>query len=149
MSRIRGRGNERTEKSFISWLRKEKISGWRRHQTIHFNQKGLRKNVASDGTVFKVQVRPDFLFPKQKIACFVDGCFWHGCPSCYRRPRSRKKFWDTKILRNLERDKFQTRQLKRMDWRVVRIRECSFQNPARRSFVLKRLGLWLHRKVQG
>lgn len=137
MSRIRGTGNKRTEKSLAGWMRSSGIKGWRRHQTIRFGTKRLRAGVSSDGTVFKSCVRPDFSFPKLKLAVFVDGCFWHGCKRCYRQPKSRKRFWNAKILRNLERDRFQSRQLKRIGWRVVRIRECSLQRGS--GFAFKRL----------
>jgi DNA mismatch endonuclease (patch repair protein) len=83
----------------------------------------MRVGIASDGTVFKARVRPDFSFPKLKLAVFVDGCFWHGCKMCYRQPKSRKGFWGAKVLRNLERDRFQSRHLKRIGWRVLRIWE--------------------------
>jgi DNA mismatch endonuclease, patch repair protein len=121
MSRIRGRGNQRTEKDVIRLLRDAKIKGWRRHLTIRL---GDRKGFASDGTKFKSQVRPDFIFSISKIALFIDGCFWHGCPKCYRIPKSRKKFWSAKVLRNKERDKFQTMALRRNGWKVIRIWEC-------------------------
>jgi DNA mismatch endonuclease (patch repair protein) len=52
---------------------------------------------------------------------FVDGCFWHGCPRCYRRPLSNLKYWDAKILRNRERDRTVKKALRKLGWRVVRI----------------------------
>lgn len=121
MSQIRGTGNKRTEIDVIRLLRASRIKGWRRHLTI-----SLRKahGVASDGTLFKPRVRPDFTFPKSKLALFIDGCFWHGCPKCYRNPKSRKKFWSGKVLRNKERDSFQTRSLKQCRWQVIRMWEC-------------------------
>ena len=128
MSCISGRFNERTEISLAKLLRRERIKGWRRHQSIKFETKGLRKTSASDGTIFKPVVRPDFCFPHPKLAVFVDGCFWHGCPKCYRQPKSRKGFWSAKVLRNRERDAFQTRQLKRKGWRVIRIWEHQLQS---------------------
>ena len=121
MSRIRGMGNKRTDIDVTRLLRKFGIKDWRRYQTIKF---GGISHTASDGTIFKSQVRPDFVFPKSKAALFIDGCFWHGCPKCYRTPKSRKKFWSAKVLRNKERDRFQTRALRRRGWKVVRIWEC-------------------------
>ena len=121
MSRIRGRGNQRTETDVVSLLRKAGTKGWRRQLTLKL---GKAQGEASDGTVFKSQVRPVFVFPKSKTALFIDGCFWHGCPRCYRQPKTRKKFWSAKILRNRERDKFQTQALRRIGWRVIRIWEC-------------------------
>lgn len=55
--------------------------------------------------------RPDIVFPRQKVAIFIDGCFWHGCPEHYVRPRSRPEFWAAKLLTNFERDHRQTREL--------------------------------------
>jgi DNA mismatch endonuclease, patch repair protein len=103
MARIRSRGNKKTELVLIRLLKKNRITGWRRNQ--------------------KVFGRPDFLFRKSRLALFVDGCFWHGCPRCYRRPKSNQKFWDAKIARNRERDREVSRELRRLGWRVVRIWE--------------------------
>jgi DNA mismatch endonuclease (patch repair protein) len=103
MSRIRGRGNKDTELALIKLLRRHGVTGWRRNQ--------------------KVFGKPDFLFRRNRLALFVDGCFWHGCPKCYRRPRSNKKFWDEKIARNKARDRKVNRELRKLGWRVVRIWE--------------------------
>ena len=65
MSLIRGKGNKETENALLALLRQNKITGWRRHLPL--------------------PGKPDFAFQKQKVAVFVDGCFWHGCPKCYTR----------------------------------------------------------------
>ena len=101
MSRIRGRGNQTTELALAKIFRHHGITGWRRHQKLF----GM----------------PDFLFRNARLAVFVDGCFWHGCPRCYRRPRSNKKFWDEKIARNKARDGRVNRERRRLGWRVIRI----------------------------
>jgi len=67
--------------------------------------------------------RPDLIFPGLKIAVFVDGCFWHGCPEHYVRPRSRTRFWARKLRENVTRDRAQCQQLGSMAWRVVRLWE--------------------------
>lgn len=67
--------------------------------------------------------RPDIVFPSPKVAVFVDGCFWHGCPAHYSRPRSRKEFWSKKLLANVERDSRLTLGLESLGWIVVRIWE--------------------------
>jgi DNA mismatch endonuclease (patch repair protein) len=54
---------------------------------------------------------------------FVDGCFWHGCPQCYRRPASNRKYWDEKVQRNRARDRAVVRALRAEGWKVVRIWE--------------------------
>ncbi len=101
MSLIRGEGNKETELALLTLFKQTKIYGWRRH-------------LAFPG-------KPDFAFPKQKVAVFVDGCFWHGCPKCYTRPKTNRKFWDEKLEDNMARDKRVTRQLRRQGWKVIRI----------------------------
>lgn len=65
--------------------------------------------------------KPDFARKKEKMAIFVDGCFWHGCPKCYTEPKSNKKFWRGKIKKNINRDLKVTKKLKSLKWRVIRI----------------------------
>ncbi len=67
--------------------------------------------------------RPDVVFPGQRVAVFIDGCFWHGCPKHYVRPGSRADFWATKLLTNVERDRQQTLELEAAGWRVMRVWE--------------------------
>lgn len=71
--------------------------------------------------------RPDFANKREKIAVFVDSCFWHRCPKHYKSPDTNKKFWREKINRNAERDKEVTKRLKHENWRVVRIWEHSLK----------------------
>jgi DNA mismatch endonuclease (patch repair protein) len=68
-------------------------------------------------------------FPKQKVAVFVDGCFWHGCPKCYPRPKTNRKFWDKKRADNMARDRRVNRQLRLQGWKVIRI----WQHPLKKS----------------
>jgi DNA mismatch endonuclease (patch repair protein) len=79
---------------------------------------GLRFRVRSNlpGT-------PDLVFVGAKIAVFVDGCFWHGCPNHYTEPVRNAEFWRSKLLRNLERDRRVNEELDRLGWLVVRIWE--------------------------
>lgn len=67
--------------------------------------------------------RPDIVFPGPKVAVTVDGCFWHGCPAHYSRPRSREEFWSEKLTANVERDSRLTLGLESLGWIVVRIWE--------------------------
>jgi DNA mismatch endonuclease, patch repair protein len=69
--------------------------------------------------------RPDLVFPGPQVAIFIDGCFWHGCPHHYVRPRSRHEFWAEKLRVNVERDKRQTLALRDAGWRTLRVWECS------------------------
>ena len=67
--------------------------------------------------------RPDIVFPGPKVAVSVDGCFWHGCPAHYSRPRSREQFWSEKLAANTERDSRLTRRLESLGWIAVRVWE--------------------------
>jgi DNA mismatch endonuclease (patch repair protein) len=103
MSRIRSRGNKGTELAMIRVFRAHGITGWRRHQSVFG--------------------KPDFIFPKLRLAVFVDGCFWHGCPIHATKPRSNAMFWRRKLAMNKARDRFVNRALRRAGWRVLRIWE--------------------------
>lgn len=67
--------------------------------------------------------RPDIVFPGPKVAVTVDGCFWHGCPAHYSRPRSREEFWAEKLAANTERDSRLTLRLESLGWIMVRVWE--------------------------
>ncbi len=111
MSKIRSRGNKETEIVLAKLFRKNKITGWRRQvQIITSPRRGER-----------VKVRPDFIFPKLKLAVFVDGCFWHGCPKHSNLPRNNRAFWQKKFATNKARDRLVNRTLRKSGWRVVRI----------------------------
>jgi len=66
---------------------------------------------------------PDFGIKEKKIAIFVDGCFWHKCPKCFRKPKSNTNYWRPKIDNNVKRDKKITRKLRSDGWKVIRIWE--------------------------
>lgn len=66
-------------------------------------------------------VRPDVLFPGARVAVFIDGCFWHGCPIHYTLPRTRKDFWAAKLQENVARDIRQTKRLEAEGFVVLRI----------------------------
>jgi DNA mismatch endonuclease, patch repair protein len=67
--------------------------------------------------------RPDLVFYNHRVVIFVDGCFWHGCPEHYVRPRSGTAFWADKLRENVLRDIRQTEELHSAGWRVVRVWE--------------------------
>ena len=75
--------------------------------------------------------RPDFVFPRQKVAVFVDGCFWHGCPRHYNVPANNAGFWRRKLEANRARDRLVTRMLRRAGWIVVRVWEHALSDEAR------------------
>lgn len=65
----------------------------------------------------------DIALPSERIAVFVDGCFWHGCPKHYRFPQTNAPYWSRKLERNFARDRSQTLTLRRVGWRVFRVWE--------------------------
>jgi DNA mismatch endonuclease (patch repair protein) len=73
----------------------------------------------------KAPGKPDIAFVGRKVAVFVHGCFWHGCPHCQpRRPKTHKSFWNAKLDRNMERDAEKAKALKQAGWRVITLWEC-------------------------
>lgn len=67
--------------------------------------------------------KPDFGNKQKKIAVFIDGCFWHGCPEHGSIPKSNKAYWIPKIERNIARDKEVNQRLESQNWRVIRVWE--------------------------
>jgi len=87
-------------------------------------RKGLwKKGVRGYRIAPNVPGRPDIYFPRKKVAIFVDGCFWHGCRSCKRIPKSNVEFWTNKIRGNRARDRRVDKELKRSGVKVIRIWE--------------------------
>ncbi|MBL7964321.1 MAG: very short patch repair endonuclease [Flavobacteriales bacterium] len=81
----------------------------------------------------KVPGRPDIAFVSRKLAVFVHGCFWHGCPYCQpRRPRTHEDFWNMKLARNQARDARKSRELRKAGWRVLAIWECQLKRDPER-----------------
>lgn len=70
---------------------------------------------------------PDFVFPKQKIAVFVDGCFWHGHDCRNTRPADHQEYWQKKRERNMKHDQEVTAMFKARGWTVLRIWECELK----------------------
>lgn len=71
----------------------------------------------------KLPGRPDIIFPVERIAIFVDGCFWHMCPEHFVMPKTRQEFWMNKLRRNVERDLEVNATLQDQGWRVYRVWE--------------------------
>jgi DNA mismatch endonuclease, patch repair protein len=103
MSRIRSRGNKDTELVLAELFRRQRITGWRRNQRIFG--------------------KPDFVFPKLKLAVFVDGCFWHRCPIHGTQPKVNRSFWKKKFACNQARAWLVNRTLRLAGWCVLRIWE--------------------------
>src|SRR5262249_46138637 len=78
-----------------------------------------------------------FLFPRERVVVFVDGCFWHGCPRCYRIPGSNSGYWSQKISRNRARDRRVTKELKSAGWKVLRIWEHALESDRRPIYRLR------------
>jgi DNA mismatch endonuclease (patch repair protein) len=109
MAAIRSSGNQDTELKLVALFKIHGIMGWRRKQ--------------------RVFGKPDFIFRRQKVAVFVDGCFWHGCRWHCRMPKSRRNYWEPKIVRNKKRDGEVSRLLQRRGWIVFRIWEHTLKHP--------------------
>jgi DNA mismatch endonuclease, patch repair protein len=130
MARIRSRGNEATEIALAKLFRRHKITGWRRHFKLRVTggkwqvTRKARAPVSSLVTRhLSLTVRPDFVFRQARLALFVDGCFWHGCPKHGTQPKGNRTFWKEKFTRNKSRDQLVNRALRRANWRVLRIWE--------------------------
>ena len=81
MAQVKSTGNKSTEQALIQMMRRERITGWRRGYPLFGS--------------------PDFVFPKERVAMFVDGCFWHGHPTRCRIPSTNRGYWTAKIDRGL------------------------------------------------
>jgi DNA mismatch endonuclease (patch repair protein) len=75
----------------------------------------------------RIPGNPDLLIQRLRVAVFVDGCFWHGCPKCGHIPRTNKAYWSAKIARNRQRDLTISRMLTKSGFRVVRLWECELR----------------------
>jgi len=71
----------------------------------------------------EVRCRVDVVFPRSRVAVFVDGCFWHSCPTHGNQPRVNSEWWRAKLERNRRRDERNDAELAEAGWRVVRIWE--------------------------
>jgi DNA mismatch endonuclease (patch repair protein) len=105
MSRLRRRDNERE----LSLRRALHAEGFRFRAT--YPVPGLRRRTI------------DIAFTRRRVAVFLDGCFWHGCPSHGTDPRSNSAWWAQKIAANQARDRDTDQHLVSLGWRVVRIWE--------------------------
>ena len=112
------RGRTQPEKALASGL-------W--HRGIrYFTHKGYQSITGK-----RLPGQPDMILPRKKIALFVDGCFWHGCPECRKHTGLKETFWTEKIATNKLRDQRVTAGLKKMGWVVYRIPEHDVRSNAR------------------
>lgn len=129
MSSVRSKANSTTETPLASAMKSMGISGWRRH----------RKIAIPSGFV-----KPDFVFVRERLVVFVNGCFWHFCPSHCSIPKSNVDFWLSKLNANRARDRRNKRELKASGWQVITIWEHSVRkDPVSCAFsVLEKL-VWI------
>lgn len=109
MWQVKSGGNKSTELKLINLFKGYRIKGWRRN--------------------YKIYGKPDFVFPKKKVAIFVDGCFWHGHNCRNTSPEDNKEYWLKKINKNVLRDKEVSDRLTTLGWKVLRIWECELKKP--------------------
>jgi DNA mismatch endonuclease Vsr len=129
MSAIRSKNTRTTERRLRMVLIRARIAGWQLHPD-------------------ELPGRPDIYFPKQRLAIFIDGCFWHGCSRCGHIPKTRRSFWAAKILRNRARDRATARKLKERKMNVIRIWEHSLHDRARTNQVVRKIRKLLDRQRQ-
>lgn len=92
-------------------------------------ESSVRRELYALGLRYRVQVpvllKPrrvaDITFPGPRVAVFVDGCFWHGCPKHATWPKQNAEFWRAKIVANQERDQDTDARLRADGWEVVRV----------------------------
>jgi len=108
----------------------------------------VRSIVHRMGFRFRVHRRdlpgnPDILLPRHGKVIFVHGCFWHGHKRCPRskRPTTNMSFWNSKLDRNIERDKLSRRKLRSMGWKVLVVWQCETLTPDK---LLVKLERFLH-----
>ena len=109
MAAVHSRGNKATELKFAAILHASGLKGWRRHQPL--------------------PGKPDFVFRRERVAVFVDGCFWHACRWHLRLPRDNRAYWQRKVSRNAARDRAVNKALRKAGWRVLRVWEHSLRWP--------------------
>ncbi|GAA2282240.1 very short patch repair endonuclease [Actinomadura luteofluorescens] len=103
----------------------------------------VRKILHANGLRFRVNMRPvasirrtaDIVFTRAKVAVFIDGCFWHGCPQHYVAAKTNVAYWENKIKKNRERDEETARALSEAGWTVLRF--WSHENPDTTARIIK------------
>ncbi|MDO8753379.1 MAG: very short patch repair endonuclease [Anaerolineales bacterium] len=120
MRKVRSTDNRSTERRLRGLLVRSRLQGW-----------GVRPA--------NVYGKPDFVFHKKRIAIFVDGCFWHGCRTCFRQPSDNKVYWKAKVQGNRKRESKNRRHLSRAGWRVMRVWEHELTNTAARIAALLKI----------
>ena len=99
----------------------------------------------------KLPGKPDLVFPRFSATLFVHGCYWHS-HGCYRSsvPKSHLDYWKTKLNKNKDRDRRNVALLRKLNWRVMIIWECSLigKNAMESNELTETVVSWLHGSVQ-
>lgn len=103
MAKVKSSGNRSTEMRVEQALVNAGVHGWVKHPGL--------------------PGKPDFYFPAEHLALFVDGCYWHGCPKHLRLPNAHAEYWREKIDRNRRRDTRIHRKLRADGYHVMRVWE--------------------------
>lgn len=120
MSAIRAK-NTKPELLVRDLLRKNRLTNYRLHPK-------------------KLIGRPDIAFPRKKVAIFVNGCYWHGCPHCkLSLPKTHRAFWKNKIETNRKRDKRKNKELRALGWHPLTIWACRLRTERGRNGAVARI----------
>ena len=117
MRQVKSKKNKSTELRLIEIFKQNGVTGWRRN--------------------YPVKGRPDFVFPKRKIAVFVDGCFWHGHDCRNTRPVDNQSYWQQKQERNMKHDQEVSAMFEMRGWTVLRIWECELKKNNTQNLILR------------
>lgn len=84
---------------------------------------------------------PDIVLPKYNTIVFVNGCFWHGHNNCHlaRRPSTHERYWHKKLDENIERDKKNTKELRKRGWNVITIWQCQINTITKRERIFPKI----------
>ena len=107
MQKVKSKKNQSTELRLIDIFKQNGITGWKRN--------------------YPVKGHPDFVFQKEKIAVFIDGCFWHGHNCRNTRPTENQEYWQKKLERNMKHDKEVSAMFESHGRKVLRIWECELK----------------------
>ena len=91
----------------------------------------LRKSLWKRGLRYRIHYGPesiDIAFPSKRIAIFIDGCFWHGCPKHGTIPKTNRDYWQKKISDNNRRDRRKKTTLSNNGWKVLRVWQHELEN---------------------
>ena len=124
MRAVKSRNTKTTEQKMMTIFKELHVTGWRR--------------------TYPLVGKPDFVFPKKRIAVFVDGCFWHGHDCRNVTPSNNDDFWAAKREYNKRHDEEVTQTLVQKNWMVIRIWECELKKKNRDKLMHKLTPIVVH-----